>query len=206
MIVLSLVAIALAMVARHYWIVSQEAYEARRKMFGFSDQLAMGSDRLTNAVRAYAATGEKRYYEAFQQELNVDRNRDVAVDGLEKLGLTEEEHELIGQAKRNSDRLVSLENEAFSAVENHDVSRAIQIVYGPEYVAAKASIMDPIAKCRRIMENRFTSNATNLAQRARLLDNVALSVLLLNALTILGVLLFFYRRRVVNPLANLPKV
>lgn len=202
-IVLSLVAVLLAAVARHYWIVSQEAYEARRKMFGFSDQLAAGSDQLTNAVRAYAATGEKRYYDLFQKELNVDRNRDVAVEGLEKLGLTEEEVELITQAKRNSDRLVSLENEAFAAVENQDSSRAIQIVYGPEYIAAKASIMDPIAECRRIMEKRFTSNAMNLAQRARVLDNVALSVLLLNALTILGVLLFFYRRRVVNPLANL---
>ena len=191
------------MVARHYGIISEEAYEARRKMFGFSDQLAAGSDRLTNSVRAYAATGEKRYLEMFQQELKIDRNRDVALEGLAKLGLTEEEQELLTKAKRNSDNLVLLENEAFSAVENQDVPRAIQIVYGPEYVSAKASIMDPITECRRLMEKRFTSNATKLVERARLLDNLALTVLLLNALTILGALLFFYRRRVVNPLANL---
>jgi hypothetical protein len=169
-IVLSLVAISLALVARHYWIISQEAYEARRKMFGFSDQLATGSDRLTNAVRAYATTGEKRYYDEFQQELNVDRNRDVAVEGLQKLGLTEEERSLITQTKRNSDKLVSLENEAFAAVKDHDASRAIQIVYGPEYLAAKASIMEPIAECRRLMSQRFTSHAIKLADDARLLD------------------------------------
>src|SRR5262245_20492067 len=110
-IVLSLVAVALALFARHYWIVSQDAYEARRKMFGYSDQLALGSDHLTNSVRAYAATGDKSYSEAFERELNVDRNRDKAVEGLQKLGLTEQENDLITQAKRNSDKLVVLEHQ-----------------------------------------------------------------------------------------------
>ncbi len=202
-IVLSLVAIAFALIARYYWIISQNNYESRRRMTAFSDQLAAGSDTLTNSVRAYAATGDKRYFDTFQKELIVDRNREIAVEGLQNVGMTKRESELISRAKRNSDKLVSLENEAFAAVDRHDYSRAIQIVYSPEYVSAKASIMEPIAECRHLMEQRFTSNATQLADRARLLDNIALSVLLLNAITILGVLIFFYRRRVVNPLANL---
>jgi two-component system sensor histidine kinase/response regulator len=202
-IFLSLIAVGFAAVARYYWIVSQQSYEARRKMSSYTDRLATGSDRLTDAVRAYAATGEKHYYDAFQKELKVDRNRDIAVEGLLKLGLTERESELITQAKRNSDKLVSLENEAFAAVENHDVTHAIKIVYGPEYTSAKASIMNPIAECRSMMEQRFTSNATKLADKARKLDNAAISVLLLNALTILGVLIFFYTRRVVNPLSSI---
>jgi two-component system sensor histidine kinase/response regulator len=202
-IILSLIAISFAAVARHYWMASGKAYEDRRKMFALSEQLANGSDRLTNAVRAYATTGEKRYYEEFEQELKVDRNRDRAVEELQKLGLTEQERELITRAKQNSDRLVRIENEAFAAVSNHDMARGIQIVYGPEFISIKASIMDPIAECRRIMEQRFTANATILSERARKLDNAAISVLLLNVITILGVLIFFYRRRVVNPLSNL---
>jgi two-component system, sensor histidine kinase and response regulator len=202
-IILSLIAIAFAAVARHYWIVAQKNYESRRKMSGFSDQLAAGSDRLTNAVRAYAATGDKRYKKDFEEELNIDRNRDIAVAGLQKLGLTEQEQELIERAKRNSDKLVLLENQAFAAVENFDVPHAIQIVYGPEYVSAKASIMEPIAQCRQLMEQRFTSTATARADQARIFDNVALSVLLVNAITIVSAMIFFYRRKVINPLANL---
>src|SRR4030095_2293531 len=110
-IVLSLIAIAFAAVARHYWIVAQEAYEARRKMFGFSDQLAKGSDILTNAARAYASTGDDKYKKTFEEELTIVRNRDIAVQGLQKLGLSEEEQELISRAKQNSDKLVSLERE-----------------------------------------------------------------------------------------------
>jgi PAS domain S-box-containing protein len=202
-IVLSLIAIAFAAVARQYWIISQKNYEARRRMSAFSDQLAKGSDRLTNAVRAYAATGDKRYKKEFEEELNIDRNRDIAVAGLQKLGLTEEEQALIERAKRNSDKLVLLENQAFAAVENLDTPHAIQIVYGPEYITAKASIMEPIAQCRQLMEHRFTSTATNRADQARILDNVALSVLLVNAITIVSAMIFFYRRKVINPLANL---
>src|SRR5262245_53279979 len=148
-IVLSVLAIACALVARQYRIVEAQAYEARRKMFNFTEQLAGGSDRLTSAVRAYAATGNRRHYEAFQKELTVDRNRDRAVEGLRQLKLTREELGLLTRAKQNSDNLVHLENQAFAAVGSNDVARAIQIVYGPEYETAKASIMNPIAECRR---------------------------------------------------------
>src|SRR5678815_4302410 len=98
-----------------------------------TEQLAGGSDRLTAAVRAYAATADRRHYDAFQRELTEDRNRDVAVDGLRQLGLTPQEGELLARAKRNSDNLVHLENQAFAAVASNQVPRAIQIVYGPEY-------------------------------------------------------------------------
>jgi hypothetical protein len=56
-------------------------------MTGHIDQLAGGSDRLTNAVRAYAATGDRRYYDLFQKELTLDRSRDEAVAALQDHGL-----------------------------------------------------------------------------------------------------------------------
>src|SRR6476659_3278900 len=91
---LSAVSIACAVANRHYRNVQEQAYDARRKMFNFTEQLARGSDRLTAAVRAYAATGDRRHYDAFRKELNVDRNRDVAVEGLRQLDLTREEREM----------------------------------------------------------------------------------------------------------------
>ena len=202
-IALSLFAIACAAVSRHYRIVQEQAYETRRKMFNFTEQLAGGSDRLTAAVRAYAATGDRRYYDAFQQELTVDRNRDVAMEGLRQLVLTPYELERLSRAKRNSDNLVKVENQAFAAVASNNVTRAIQIVYGPEYQAAKASIMGPIAECRQELEERLTARAAQLSHQARILANVALSAFVLNAIAMLAALLLFYGRRVVNPLVHL---
>jgi len=202
-LILSVGAILCAVRARKGWIQSQQAYEARRRMFGLTEQLTDGSDRLTNAVRGYAATGDQRYYDAFQQEVAVDRNRDIAVKGLEELGLNKSERNLIVKAKQNSDKLVLLENQSFAAVRRGDIPKAIEIVYGQQYLEAKASIMEPIAECRRAMEQRLTAEAADLAEHARRLDNVALVALLTNAITILSVLLLFYRRRVINPLAHL---
>src|SRR6266540_347490 len=202
-IVLSVLAIACELVARNDRVIQEEAYETRRKMFDFTEQLAAGSDRLTAAVRAYAATADRRHYEAFQKELNVDRNRDVAVGGLRRLGITPEELDLLSRAKKNSDDLVHLENQAFAAVAGNDVTTAIQIVYGPEYEAAKASIMGPIEECRRKLADRLTTGASRLAERAQLLTTVALSALTLNVVAMLAAILFFYRRRLVNPLAHL---
>src|SRR6185436_13410497 len=126
-VVLSLLAIACAFWSRYYRVLQEEIYEDRRKMFNLTEQLARGSDRLTGAVRAYAATGERRHHDAFQQELTVDRNRDAAVEGLRQLNLTLEEQSLLTHAKENSDKLVHLENEAFAAVASNNVPRAIQI-------------------------------------------------------------------------------
>src|SRR5439155_632720 len=93
---------------------------------GGINRFASLADRLTLAVRAYAANGERRYYDTFERELNVDRNRDLAVEGLRQLGLSPAELQLINTAKRNSDNLVHLEDQAFAAVSSNDVRRAIQ--------------------------------------------------------------------------------
>src|SRR5258705_808806 len=84
-VVWSLLAIACAFWSRYYRGIQEQAYETRRKMFNFTEQLARGSDRLTAAVRAYAATGDRHHYDMFQKELTVDRNRDEAVEGLYQL-------------------------------------------------------------------------------------------------------------------------
>jgi signal transduction histidine kinase/DNA-binding response OmpR family regulator/HPt (histidine-containing phosphotransfer) domain-containing protein len=202
-VALSLLAITCAFVSRHYRTIEAQSYEKRRKTSNYTEQLARGSDNLTSAVRAYAATGDRRHYDAFQRELNEDRNRDVAVEALRQSGLTIRERELLDRAKRNSDRLVHLEKQAFAAVASNDTSRAIQIVYGPEYETAKASIMGPIAECRADLQQRLTNESLKLADRAETLTAVALSSSVLNGVTMVTALLLFYRRRVVNPLAHL---
>ncbi len=202
-VVLSLLTIGCAIWSRYYRIIQESIFEQRRLMFNSTEQLARGSDRLTAAVRAYAVTGERHHYDAFQKELMVDRNRDIAVEGLRQIGLTPLEQQLINTAKLNSDNLVRLENQALAAVASNDLARATQLVYGREYETAKAAIMDPIAECRRVLEQRLTTQAMALAGRARLLTNIALVFLILNAGAMTGALLMFYRRRVVNPLAQL---
>jgi hypothetical protein len=188
---LSVLAIVCALWSRHYRVVQEQAYETRRRMFNLTEQLAAGSDRLTAAVRAYAATGDRRHRETFQRELTVDRTRDKAMEGLRQLELQEDELDLLTQAKNNSDNLVNLENEAFAAAATNNIDRAIHIVYGPDYEAAKISIMEPIIQCRRTLDKRLTDRALELAGRARLLTNFSLGLLIVNAVAMVTALLSF---------------
>ena len=168
-----------------------------------ADQLAAGSDRLTAAVRGYAATGDERYLEAYQKELNVDRTRDLAVARLGELGITPDERSLLDQAKRNSDQLVDLENRAFAAGKLGDRDTAIGLVFGDQYRTAKASIMDPIAEFRRELAARLKAASRQGSARAATLGIVVLASLTASVVAVIGSLLFFYRGRVVNPLVEI---
>jgi len=202
-IVLTALSIVCAIISLHWRGLQEQAYETRRESLRMADQLAAGSDRLTAAVRGYAATGDPKYYKAFQQELTKDRTRDTALEGLQRLGLSETELALITQAKQNSDTLVSLEHRAMAAVARSNLTEAISLVFGDEYRKAKESIMQPIAESRRLLEARLSTEARDLARSATRMGLVAMSTLVLNAATILAALLLFYRKRVVNPLAAL---
>ena len=202
-LVLTALCIVCAFISLHLRGLQERAYETRRESLRMADQLAAGSDRLTAAVRGYAATGDRRYYDAFQKELTVDRTRDKALDRLKQLGLSEEELALITRAKENSDGLVSLENRAMDAVTRTNLAAAISLVFGDAYLLAKDAIMLPIADSRRMLEDRLSSEAKDLASRATTAGIIAIGALVLNAAAIMGALLLFYRKRVVNPLAGL---
>ena len=202
-ILLFALTIGCALWSLHLRHLEEGAYETRRESLDLAEQLADGSDRLTAAVRAYAATGDRRYYDAFQRELTVDRTRDKALERLKELGLTVAELELITRAKANSDQLVSLENRAMEAVAGANLTEAIALVFGDEYRQAKDAITQPIAESRRMLASRTSSEARALAARATAVASVAIGVLLVNAAAIVGALLMFYRKRVVNPLATL---
>lgn len=196
----TLLTIACALESLHLRDQQERAYELRQEALHWADQLGVGSDRLTNAVRAYAATGREEYREAFKQEQNEERTRDRAVERLAVLGLTPYEQELLDRSKRESDALISLEDEAFSTP---DRQKAVELVYGERYRSAKRNIMEPLAQCRESIRGRLTVEADSLADQARLLGFVGLGLLLLNGTTMVTALLLFYRRRVVEPLVEI---
>src|SRR5438045_1033518 len=70
-VLLSLLTIASGFVSQEFRKQQEQNYAARRVALQMAPQLAAGSDRLTNTARAYAATGEPRYYEDFVRERDV---------------------------------------------------------------------------------------------------------------------------------------
>ena len=198
-----LIAFVCLLVARQSWIVSRGAYEARLAMLAHTDRLVAASDRMTDAVRAFATTGDRRHYDSLLQALQDERKQALSADGLRRMGFTDDELALLARARHQAERLAGLDQQAIVAVDGGKLGEAIRIVYGPEYGGAKNAVIEPIAEARRQLEQRLADNAAELAQRGKVLNDLALLALLVSAAIVLAVLVLFYQRRVVNPLVEI---
>ena len=199
---LSLASVACVLVSGYFRHRQVTALNARTQSLLLSVQLAAGSDKLTAAVRGFAVAGDPRYRDAFRREILVERSRDHAVQGLQALGLTPEENELVSRAKRNSDALIVQEEKAFEAAERKDFTTAMGYVYGEQYLKAKALIMDPIDEFRSRLDGRLAAQALSEERAAQRTVNLAIAAAILNALAIGGALIF-YRSKMVAPLVAL---
>ncbi|RQW84426.1 MAG: hypothetical protein EHM62_00695, partial [Methylococcus sp.] len=200
-----LTVLMLAMIAAgdHYTKVKDDTGRRREISLSLADQLIDGSNSLTASVRAFAATGDTRFRDAYVEEQTATRTRDKAVAGLRQVGITNDELDLIERAKANSDQLISLEKRAFAAGESGDLKLAADLVYGPAYQAALASIYGPIEDFRADLHDRLAREAS-AAQRQVIFSRwLARGLILTHVLLVVALLLLFYRRRVVRPLVEL---
>lgn len=108
----------------------------------YLNQYRLGSKALTSAVRAYAVTGNQQYNDAYKQELEVDKNRDIAWAGLEANNLTKEEWETLNEIASLSNGLVPLEENAMTSVASGDLKTATDYVFGETYNSTVTTISD----------------------------------------------------------------
>jgi PAS domain S-box-containing protein len=187
----------------HYTQVKDDTSRHREISLHLADQLLAGSKSLTASVRAFAATGDLRYRDAFIEEQTVTRTRDKAVAELRQVGITNDELDLIERAKASSDQLISLEKRAFAAGEVGDLKLAVDLVYGHAYQTALASIYGPIEDFRSELRARLARESDAAQRRVDLSRWVARGLILTNVLLVVALLVLFYRRRVIQPLLDL---
>lgn len=97
------------------------------------NQYRLGSKTLTYSVQSYAATQNRKYYDAYMKELNQDQNRDKALAVLQECDITDAEWEKLGQISSLSENLVPLEEEAIAYAGNGDTASALANVFSEEY-------------------------------------------------------------------------
>lgn len=168
-----------------------------------ADRLLEGVQFLTQMVRAFAATGEPRFYEAYWHEVQVVRRRDRAERLLQEMGLTHDEIRLIESAKRHSDQLIALETESMRQREAGAVDLAIQRVYGADYATALQAIYTPLETFRERLEARQVAASLSVAQKVKIAEIVLVSLAVISSAMILLLLGLFYRRKVITPLLDL---
>ena len=129
------------------------AGQARYELTQSAKQFMEGSAYLTNEVRAYAATGNVRNYANYWNEVNIEKNRDHAVERMREIGITYEEENFVTEMYSLSNNLIPLEKESMAFAQAGDYSAALELVYDFHYEdwiarirAAQTDFIDMLAQ------------------------------------------------------------
>ena len=182
-------------------VVSNRLASEQLESTMYLNQYRMGSKNLTYAVQAYAVTADQQYYDAYMNELNVDRNRDIAWAGLEKNDIKADEWAMLNQIADYSNGLVPLEESALDSVANGDTQSAIKYVFGTEYGETINKINDVTDEAIQTIQTRLSrknSNMIILQVVMALCFLIAFGDLVLQVLKTTG----FARKELLQPIIN----
>ena len=175
--------------------VNQNRYD----LYSNSKRFMEGSAYLTNEVRAYAATGDQLHFDNYISEVNLEKNRDIAVENMQKIGLTYKEQSLIAEMYAISNFLVPLEIESMELAADGDVNGALELVYGPFYEYWIAGIQTNQTEFTEILDQRTTQQLNEEIHTVNILTRVSLLSLLFTAV-IQVISALFVQTKLIHPL------
>ena len=142
---------------------ASSAYDRQIDVILALNQYRLGSKALTYAVQSYAVSGDEQYYNDYMNELNVTKNRDTAIETLEKNGLTEEEWAMLDKIASLSNGLVPLEENAMANVKAGNAQAAQDYVFGKEYEETVRQINDLTDSTIKAIQNRLSKEQSSVA-------------------------------------------
>lgn len=126
------------------------------------NQYRDASKALTINVRSYAVTGQDSYYNAYLKELNTDKKRETAWNGLKKNDITDKEWEQLEQIAYLAEGLVPLEQTAIDHVVAGDTTSATGVVFGSSYEAIFQRVNTLTDACVEGIQLRIESKQTTI--------------------------------------------
>ncbi len=214
----------------------------KSRSLDLANELRNSSDDFTKMIRLYTITGDSIYQQYFhyiadilngkikhpanyrfsywdrvlagEEQLKFDGEKYSIESKMFELGFSDNEREMLTNAKEESDRLISLEEIAMYAVEGlflddnneftihgkPDKERALHIVHGEEYLKVKSVIMQNIADFYDKVDARTSAEVNLLLVRNRLLLwSIILMILFTISIALIGYRLL--RRKIIDPLA-----
>lgn len=125
----------------------------------YLNQYRIGSKTLTEAVQSYAVTGDETYYNNYFKELNQDKNRDIAWEGLKKNNIKSDEWAVLEDIASLSNGLIPLEEAAMDYVKAGKLKAAQDSVFGTDYENTVSKISLLTDECINEIQERMDVEA-----------------------------------------------
>jgi len=177
----------------------QNALAKKFELVYYANQLKDTSAYLTKEVRTFSATGDKQYYDNYWYEVNTAKNRDIAVENMNRIGLTEEEKDIITTISDTSNSLIPLEEEAMNAAANNTIGKALNIVYGEEYIKGTEIVSNMTSEFVSKLEVRVQQHINTLELEMNILK-VLYFIFLVVSIILQCVLIVFTYKKIMKPI------
>jgi methyl-accepting chemotaxis protein len=207
-----LLLLTLALISLWNQRVLQASYVTRETSLGLAAELRASSEDLTRLARTYVVTGDPAHEKAYWTVLAVRNGEQARADGrtvalrelMKQEGFTPQEFDLLAQAERNSNGLVTTETIAMNAVKGRfaddkggytleaapDLELARRIMHDHRYHEDKTKIMQPILEFEQLMQQRTLADVQRARDRSDWLMGSAV------VLAVLALLLSWFTVRV----------
>jgi len=210
-----------------------QATDEKLQMIQVADKLRQSSDDLTHFARTYAVTQDKVYESQYLSTLEIrhgkkarpieyrsiywdldKKTREARHPDGEKVSLKELINKLpfskfeiakMKEAEDNSDDLVNLEVEAFSAVKSDNAPYAIELLHSRAYYEAKHKIMLPIDEMMSALYERTDAESIALEEK---IQTQFRYILIIGLLFVLGntFLYIILKKKIILPIEYLTGV
>jgi methyl-accepting chemotaxis protein len=165
-------------------LISKEV-EREAALLSLANEYRQSSDDLTRFARMYVVTGDERFKSYYFNVLDIRNGKAPRPDGYETVywdlklaGTLKEEavrdpsslrarlqalefsqnlSAMLDRSEARSNSLVNLEVTAFQALEIGDRARAVGLLFGQDYISAKASIMEPVRQFQLLGNDKRAS-------------------------------------------------
>lgn len=161
-----------------------------------------GSDNLTNNVRAYAATADQTYYDAYMAEVNELKNREIGMANLREIGITEDEEAMISEMSALSDDLIPLEEKAMAAAKAGRIQEAQVYVFSEKYMTLVEQINQLKTEFLKALDNRTAGEVQKLGNLCTLIRWVVFIFLLLS-IVIQLIQVYIVKKKVIRPVLHI---
>ena len=172
----------------------RKAFEEQLEFIELSHSLSAASDYLTQEVRYYVQTEDKKHFDNYWREINETRRREKVIARLKELGTPAEYLELLEKGAAESNSLAKLEGVAMKALEDGNRDEAQRLLFGQDYEKSKDVIEGYVGNfqksVRQMLAERVEAISSVFTRDLNLM--VAGTVLLI--LLILGTFVILYRR------------
>lgn len=186
-------------------IASNNSMKEQVQNVQYLNQYRLGSKNLTSAVQSYAVTGDNSYSDAYNKELNEDKNRDIAWAGLKKNHLKSNEWSQLNKIAEMSQGLVPLEEQAMEAVQSGDIQTAESLVFGEEYEQTVQEISANTDSCIKDIESRMSKKQTAL-NLAMMISMVLFIIMFLLIVRQIQMVMRFSQKELLTPIVKVSEM